>query len=305
MTIEVADQLVSLPALALLGIAVGVVAGMFGVGGGFLLTPLLSVVFGIPMPIAVGTGLCQMVGTAVVALLRHRKLGQGEVRFDLLMIAGAMVGVAAGTATVTYLETLGSVRVGNGQMPTVTVVLYAGYVLLLAACSWLFWRQASQQIEGLQQVRGGPLARIRFGPAVDLPAVPLRRVSAITIAYIGMALGFLSGLLGIGGGVALMPVLIYGFGFPIKQAAGTGILALLVTVTVGTVHHAFAGHVHLVMACVLLVGSTISAQIGAILTRRLPARTLRRTFALLLWVTIAAIGWDVWRQLDQNAANAL
>ena len=100
MTIDVAGQLISLPALTLLGAAVGLVAGMFGVGGGFLLTPLLTVVFGIPMEIAVGTGLCQMIGTAVVALLRHRKLGQGELRVDVLMIAGAMVGVGAGTAEI-------------------------------------------------------------------------------------------------------------------------------------------------------------------------------------------------------------
>jgi len=92
-----------------------------------------------------------------------------------------------------------------------------------------------------------------------------------------------------------MPVLIYGFGFPIKQAAGTGILALLVTVSVGTVEHALAGHVNLPMAMVLLVGSTVSAQLGAKLTQRLAARTLRRGFALLIWVAIVAIGWDLWR----------
>jgi uncharacterized membrane protein YfcA len=295
MFIQVAEQLVWLPGLALLGVVVGFVAGMFGVGGGFLLTPLLAVMFDIPMPIAVGTGLCQMIGTATVAFLRHRKLGQGEVRFDLLMIAGAMVGVGAGTATVTSLQSMGSVAVGSGSMPTVTVVLYAAYVVLLAACSWMFWRQAGQRIDGLDEVRTGPLARLKLGPRVALPRIPLQGVSAIAVAYIGMALGFLSGLLGIGGGVALMPVLIYGFGFPIKQAAGTGILVLLITVAVGTVQHALAGNVHLIMAGVLLVGSSISAQFGALITRKLPARTLRRTFALLIWVTVAAICWDVLR----------
>jgi hypothetical protein len=95
-----------------------------------------------------------------------------------------------------------------------------------------------------------------------------------------------------------MPVLIYGFGFPIKQAAGTGILALLVTVTVGTIQHASVGHVHLGLACILLVGSTVSAQFGAILTRKLPARTLRRVFSLLLWLTIGAIVWDAWGRLQ-------
>lgn len=285
---DVGGQEVSLLGLALLGGGVGVVAGMFGVGGGFLLTPLLSVVFDIPLPIAVGTGLCQMIGTAVVALLRHRKLGQGEVRFDFLMFAGSMVGVGAGAALVSWLEQAGDVAIAGGRLPTATVTLYGSYVVLLASCSWLFWRQGS----GATSPVKAPLAELRWGPTVDLPNVKMK-ASALVVAYIGMGIGFLSGLLGIGGGVALMPVLIYGFGFPIKQAAGTGILALLLTVTVGTVQHAIAGHVHLGLACVLLVGSTISAQFGAVLTRKLPAHTLRRVFALLLWLTIGAIGWDV------------
>jgi uncharacterized protein len=289
----IAGQLVSLPGLALLGVVVGLVAGMFGVGGGFLLTPLLAVFFDIPLPIAIGTGLCQMVGTATVAILRHRKLGQGEIRFDFLMIAGAIVGSAAGAETVSALEDLGDMTLAGGTIPTATVALYSAYVALLVGCSWMFWRQGGQPVDGLTEVRKGPLARAKLGPAVDLPSIPLRGVSAIVVAYIGMGLGFLSGLLGIGGGVALMPVLIYGFGFPIKQAAGTGILALLVTVTVGTIKHAIAGHVHLGLAAVLLIGSTLSAQVGATLTRRLPARTLRRVFSGLLWVTVVAIAWDV------------
>lgn len=297
---DIGGQDVSFVGLALLGSGVGVVAGMFGVGGGFLLTPLLSVVFDIPLPIAVGTGLCQMVGTAVVALLRHRKLGQGEVRFDFLMFAGSMVGVGAGTALVSWLETAGRVAVLGSSLPTVTVVLYSAYVALLAACSLLFWRQGAAASPAGAERALAPLESIRWGPIVNLPNVQ-KESSALVVAYIGMVVGFLSGLLGIGGGVALMPILIYGFGFPIKQAAGTGILALLLTVVVGTVQHAAAGHVHLGLACTLLIGSTLSAQLGAVLTRKLPAHTLRRIFSILLWVTITAIAWDVWGRLTATA----
>jgi uncharacterized membrane protein YfcA len=294
---DVAGVVVSLPAVALLGITVGVVAGMFGVGGGFLLTPLLSIIFDIPMPIAVGTGLCQMIGIAIVALLRHRKLGQGEHRFDWLMFAGSALGAAAGSVAVSALERQGSVTFGSGEVPVVTLVLYGAYTALLTSCSWLFWRQGGQVIEELNDPQPGPLARLRFGPLVDFERAGIVGVPAIGVAYVGLALGFLSGVMGIGGGVALMPILIYGYGFPIKQAAGTGILALLLTVTVGTVSHALAGHVHLGLACVLLIGSTISAQLGAILTRTLPARTLRRVFAVLLWLAVLAIIWDTLRDV--------
>src|SRR5690606_16987447 len=107
--------------------------------------------------------------------------------------------------------------------------------------------------------------------------------------YVGLFLGFLSGLLGVGGGVALMPILLYGFGFPIRHAAGTGIVVLLVTAIAGTLAHAQQGHVHLGVAMVLLIGASISAQIGAMLTSQLPARVLRRGFVGLVLFTVVTI----------------
>ena len=132
---------------------------------------------------------------------------------------------------------------------------------------------------------------------IDLPAVPLARVSALVIAQLGLALGFLAGLLGLGGGMALMPILVYGYGFPIRQAAGTGIVVLLASAAYGTVRHALAGHVHLGLAMALLIGASVSAQLGARATRRLPARSLRRAFAGVIVIAVAAIAWDLVRRL--------
>lgn len=294
---EVAGVTVSVTALLALGVVVGLVAGMFGVGGGFLLTPLLSVVLGLPLPIAVGTGLCQMVGTATVALLRHRKLRQGEQRFDLLMIAGSLIGVTAGARTVAALQSAGDMTLFERRIPIVTVVLYLAFIAFLLGSAAALSQRGKGKVELLSYVRRGPFARIALPPYVDLPRVPLSRVSAIVIAYVGLGLGFLSGLLGVGGGVALMPILLYGFGFPIRQAAGTGIIVLLVTAIGGTIAHAHQGHVHLGVAMVLLVGAGISAQVGALLTSRLPAGILRRGFILIILATIVAIIFDLWRQL--------
>ena len=155
------------------------------------------------------------------------------------------------------------------------------------------WRGRSGNVEVLSYVRRGPLARITLGPQVDLPRVPLPRVSAVVIAYIGVGLGFVSGLLGVGGGVALMPLLLYGFGFPLRQAAGTGIIVLLITAVVGTWAHARAGNVHLGLAMILLVGASISAQVGALLTHRLPTRLLRRGFVWIIVLTMIAMGGDL------------
>jgi uncharacterized membrane protein YfcA len=296
LTLVVDGHAVWLPGVAVLGGVVGYVAGMFGVGGGFLLTPLLAVVFAVPLEIAVGTGLCQMIGTATAALLRHRELGQGELRFDLLAVAGSLLGVEAGARSLDALAGLGMVR----GISVVRLAADCGYVVVLLAAAVMFGRGGRGTLETITHARRGPLSRIGLPPLVDLPAVPLRSVSATLIAYVGLALGFLSGFLGIGGGIALLPVLVYGFGFPVRQAAGTGIVVLLATATTGTIVHALRGHVHLGLAMVLLVGATISAQLGVRASRSLHARTLRRLFAALIVVTIATIAWDLVRRLSSS-----
>ena len=283
-----------LPAIAGLGGVVGYVAGLFGVGGGFLLTPLLVVAFHVPLRVAVGTGVCQIVGTSLAALLRHQSSGQGELRFDLLMLPGSLIGVYAGERALSSLAALGAVQLVARPVPLVSLVVESGYVVLLAIAASFFWRQgAGGAHEATEFVRSGPLARVSLGPAIDLPRVPLRRVSAPLVAYLGLAMGFLSGLLGIGGGIALMPVLIYGYGFPIRQAAGTGIFVLFASATVGTVLHALRGNVSLPLAMVLLAAATLSAQLGARHTRRLPARLLRRMLAWVIVATAVAVAWDL------------
>ena len=293
----VAGQEVSLVALLALGVVVGFVAGLFGVGGGFILTPLLSVVLGVPLPIAIGSGLCQMVGTATVAFLKHQKLGQGEPRFDWLMLAGSLLGVSAGARTVAYLEAQGSVVLGGARLPLASVVLYASYLVFLLASAASLLGRPRGTVETLAYVRRGPIARIALPPLVDFPRLPLSRVSAPLVAYLGLGLGFISGLLGVGGGIALMPILLYGFGFPIKQAAGTGILVLFFTAVSGTLIHAALGHVHLPLALTLLAGSSVSAQLGALATHRLPPRALRRGLAALILFTALAVLWALFQRV--------
>jgi len=284
--------------IAALGVAVGYVAGMFGIGGGFLMTPLLVVVFGVPLPMAVGTGLCQMIGTALASNLRHRKLRQGERRFDALLLPGCLLGVELGARTLSWLTAAGSLTLAGHSIPWVTVTVEGSYALLLLFVAWNYWRhgQAGQR-DVLNELRPGPLSRTRFGPTLDLPGVGLRSISALVIANIGLALGFASGLLGIGGGVALNPVLIYGYGLPIRQAVGTGIVVLFATAVVGTVVHAARGHVHLGVAAVMLVGGALSAQFGALASRRVSGSTLGRVHALVILLAVAAVLWDLVSEL--------
>ena len=283
--------------MSALGLVVGVIAGMFGVGGGFMMTPLLGVLFGVPLPVAVGTGLCQMIGVATAAFLRHRKLQQGEERIGWLMLAGSLLGVGLGAKTVTMLNALGTVTLHNHAIGWAKLSLSLGYVVLLFAVALWMGRDAKRPaLPPGVSVRPGPLTRIALPPYTVLPRAG-HRISAPLVAYLGLILGFLSGLLGIGGGVALMPILLYGVGMRVRMAAGTGILVLLATSLVGTVAHARAGHVHLGMALTLLAGSGVGAQVGATLTARIDGRRLKGFFVYLVILTALAVLWDLWRAL--------
>jgi len=284
MTIDLAGAAVSLPLLALLGLIVGVVAGMFGIGGGFMLTPLLPILFPIPSAIAIGSALCQQVGVATVALMRHRGHGIGEPRVDLVMLGSCLLGADAGTRALAWLDHLGARRA--------TLALDGAYALLLLTAA-LFTLRGSFQAKIIDDSpdpeRPPPLARPRIPPYVALPAVGLPSVSAPVLAYLGFGVGALSGMLGVGGGVALLPILIHGLGFPIRHAAGTGIVLLLAAVSFGTFEHALAGHVDLRIAFALLAGSSLGAQVGTRLTATLPVRALRFAFGALLLGTVAAV----------------
>ena len=292
---EVAGQVLSYPGLIALGVIVGLVAGMFGVGGGFLLTPLLSVVFGVPMPIAVGTGLCQMVGSSTSAALRHRKMGQGEPRFAIVMIVGSLAGVSAGARAIAELNE--SLPSGRGQID-VTAVLYGAYVFFLLCIAGVLWWQGRGGFEDLEYVRRGPLSRWRLPPYIDLLSIPMPQVSVMGIAYLGLFLGCLSGFLGTSGGIALIPILLYGYGFPFRQAAGTGIVVTWLTAVVGTLAHYADGNVHVGLAMVLMVGSSLSAQVGAELTRSVSATRLRKGLAAIVFTMALVIVGELVNRLQ-------
>lgn len=294
---------VFLPALGLVGLFVGFIAGMFGMGGGFLLTPTLMYAFGVPAPIAVGSALCQTCGTSIASFLRYRHLKRGEPRIDLVMLGGSLIGVDAGTRILAYLNHLGLWRIGHGSaVPAVQVVLDVLFILLLSGTALFIMRDVWQtrlqtRPRGDVTIPGPLVTRIRIPPYVDLPSVQLKQVSLPMLCYLGFALGVASGVMGIGGGVLFTPILLYGFGLSARNAAGTGILLLFFTVCLGTFEQALHGYVSLELAMVVLAGSSIGSQLGAFTTNRLPNRILRLIFMVLMLAVIGVIGWNLSRLL--------
>ncbi len=287
--------------LLFLGAGVGFLSGLFGVGGGFLLTPLLHLALGVPYPIAVGSGACQMVGAAASAYRRYQRLDVGEPRVGWIMLGGSLLGAYLGAAALQRLVALGVWEWRGVTLPAVKWVLQPSFVLVLLWIAGVMAadvrRARDSTMEEPHPAQSGPLARLHAPPFVDLPRVGLQRVSIPVLAYLGLGLGFLSGLFGIGGGILLMPALLYGFGFSVRQAAATGILPLGLSVAAATFQHALAGNVDLALALPLLVGSSVGAQFGALAARRFPGRLLRIWFAWLLLGAALALGADLLRAL--------
>ncbi|MGZ3440911.1 MAG: TSUP family transporter, partial [Polyangia bacterium] len=226
----------------------------------------------------------------------------GELRVDFVMVGASIFGVDAGTRLLALLADLGTFTNARGRPVSIVTLtlegIYAAMLLFASSMTLNAVRKHGKNAAAAGAAVAAPLARVRLPPYIALPSVGIPRVSVIVMAYLGFATGLLSGLLGIGGGVALLPVLIYGYGSSIKDAAGTGILLLFATVIVGTFEHALRHNVDLRVALAILAGSSIGSQLGARTTARVSNQVLRVSFAVLLLCTVGAIGIDMVRSLS-------
>lgn len=286
---------VGLPQLTFAGLLIGIVAGMFGVGGGFMLIPTLIYFFGIPVPIAVGSATCQQTGFALATFLRYRKLKRGEPKIDIIMLGGSVIGVDAGARLLTMLERLGEINLVGYQVPAARAILDVlfFFVLILVSVTTFLDVWNSKKKSESDTVTPGLLAKIRIPPYCDLPGVGLKQISIPVLAYVGLMLGIAAGLMGIGGGIMFLPVMVYGYGIPLRKTLGSGILMLFVSVIIGTVVHTLQGRVNLILSMVILIGSSVGSQIGAIVAYRLSNNRLRIFFAGFVLITSLFVVWDI------------
>lgn len=289
------DLALSLPLLAgvaLCGALAGYASGLLGVGGGFILTPLLISIFGLPVPMAVGAGVTQMIGVAILATRRHAAAGCVDSKLSWAMAPGLLLGAALGVRLLTALEQFGTISAYGREVPVARSAVLLVFILLLPAVAFRFWRSretdAGAKPSGRLRGPRGPLA-IAF-PASGLPAF-----SWLALTFWGAGIGGAAGLLGIGGGIFVVPLLNLGFGAPLRIAIGTSSLLILFSSLFSSIQHAWLGHVDLRLVLALLAGSCLGVGPGARHSHRLPVRALRRVFACLLWGIALLLAADLAR----------
>ncbi|WP_372425221.1 sulfite exporter TauE/SafE family protein [Salinarimonas chemoclinalis] len=276
--LPVAELTVSLFMILGLGAAVGFISGLFGIGGGFLMTPLL-IFLGIPPAVAVATQTAQIVAsstTSGLAALRRRAL---DLKLGGVLVVGGLVGTALGVW-------LFAAARRAGQLDLLIVV---SYVTLFTIVGSLMLRESIREF--LQSRKGKPRPRRRAGEHPAYLGLPLRMrfhrsklyASVIPLWGIAMFIGFAGAMLGIGGGFILVPALLYLFRVPTNIVVGTSQFQILCTTLAALVLHAVANQaVDLVLALMLIVGGVFGAQFGARASTHLRADVFRFLLALLI-----------------------
>jgi uncharacterized membrane protein YfcA len=272
-----------LAVLAAMGLVAGIFAGLFGVGGAFLVNPLAISLLGMDESLVIGSGLSFIIGTSASGVGRHMRSHNVEFRSAISLGVGAMGGAALGTLLHTYLKGY----LGEGPFHILILILFAS---LLCLTAWLVFRDSPPHTSGRAL-----LQRLPLPPHVDLPAVGIAGVSVPGLALLGLCIGMVTGMLGVGGGVLFVPLLILAVGFTPHQAVGTSLGVVLLASMSGAVSHFVKGHVSLWIAMSLLVGSSVGIQIGVAICDRLHAKKLRRGFSLVLLMAASLLLMDVVR----------
>jgi uncharacterized membrane protein YfcA len=260
-----------------MGGAVGFLSGMFGVGGGFLLTPLL-IFTGISPAVAVATVAPQIVASSTTAAISYWRRRLIDVKMTALLAAGGLVGSAAGVFGFRALRSVGQLD----------LIISLAYVVFLGSIGTIMLRESAR---ALWRTRSGHAARPRTpGHHSWIHGLPLKMrfrrsklyVSVIPVAALGTGIGFLGSILGLGGGFILVPALIYLLRVPTNVVIGTSLAYTLITMAAATVLHATANRsVDIMLALILMVGGVIGAQFGAQVGQVLRGEQLRALMALL------------------------
>lgn len=284
--------------LAAVGFIIGILGGFFGVGGSFIAGPALRLV-GLDWNFAVGTDLAHIVGKSVVAVRRHRAMGNVDLRLGLIMAIGTIAGAEVGAQGIQMLKRAGNV---NLVVSVVSIVVY------LSISTFMVWesRKTLSSSKGRSQggaIKGakskkdhsafGPVTRaiqrLKIWPMISLPASGIRAISLWLILLVAFVGGVFSGFLGGGAGYIRMPSMVYVLGIPTHLAVGTDLFEIIISASYGTFSHAVKGNVDILIALVMHTGAAVGAQIGAISTQYFAGPKIRLAFVPLPLIGAAIV----------------
>ena len=261
-----------------LGVLTGILSGLFGVGGGFLTTPLL-IFYGVPPTVAAASASTQVTGASVTGVLAHGRRGGVDYRMGAVTIGGGVIGAGIGALLFRFFQSI-------GQIDTVINILY---VVMLGTIGSLMAREAWQAVRPSERSEKKQAMKRRHHRLVAV--LPLRwrfygsglYISPIAPALLGVAVGALTMLMGVGGGFILVPAMLYILGMSANVVVGTSLFNILFVTMVTTMMHALTTHaVDIVLVALVLIGSVTGAQIGTQVAQKFKPEYLRLALAAIV-----------------------
>jgi uncharacterized protein len=273
-----------------LGGLVGILSGIFGVGGGFLMTPLL-IMIGIPPTIAAASDSNQIVGASTSGTLAHYKMGNVDFKMGILLLIGGVIGGTLGVQVIKVLR-----QMGNADfLIKITYVLMLGFV-----GSYMF-------IESLQALKkketpaiAAPQKQSKYAKLIG--KLPWQtdfeksgiRLSMLMPLVLGTFVGILAAIMGVGGGFIMVPVMVYLLRMPMHVVVGTSLFQILFTCLNVTIMQSYSNHtVDFILALILLLGSTLGAQFGAKISKKLKGDQLKILLASLVLIVMLKMLLDL------------
>ena len=287
--LPIAEMSVNVAVFLGMGCAVGFLSGMFGIGGGFLLTPLL-IFMGIPTAVAVGTGSMHIVASSVSGAIAQYRRKNVDVKMGAVLVAGGVLGSAIGVGLVRILREIGQLE----------LFVSLSYVTFLGAVGSLM---LIESIGAIHRARSGqPGGSRKTGQHSWVHGLPFKMrfhrsklyISAVPPALIGAFVGIMAAVMGVGGGFVIVPAMIYLLRVPTSVVIGTSLFQIVFVMAATTLLQAMQNKsVDVVLALLLILGGVIGAQFGAAAGARLKGEQLRFLLAALVLLVCLRIGWDL------------
>ncbi len=289
--LPVAEMPINVILLLAMGLAVGVLSGLFGIGGGFIVTPLL-IFLGVPAPIAVGTGAAQVAASSVSGAVGHWSRGNVDLKMAMILLAGGIVGSSFGVIMQRWLKAIGQLE----------LFISSVYVILLGTIGTLMLIESLEALRRKNLVGSTPGRGSKDSHHNWIQRLPFKSrfprsklyASTIPPVALGIIVGWLTAIMGVGGGFLLVPALIYLMRMPTKVVIGTSVFQIMFVTAYTTIMQSWQNHsVDLLLGVPLMIGGVIGAQYGVRLGQKIAAEQLRILLSLLVLSVALRIAVDL------------
>jgi len=277
-------------AMLILALLVGFLAGLFGVGGGFLMVPLVNIIFRVPMNVAAGTDILQIASTAASGAIAHYKMGHVDWKLAAMLLCGSIPGGWLGVYLINGLKTTGEANLDYvTSIGWMFIVIATGIMLTVEGYKTLKKKKKDNNKNKNKNVDddevsigiGKRIQNLQIYPRIYLDKSGVT-VSAIFPVFTGLLVGTMAGFFGVGGGIIMMPILVYVLGIRTVVAIGTDLFQMIFTASNATIAHALSGNIDYVLALLMMTGAVIGAQIGARSSKIIIASQIRIIFGIII-----------------------